>query len=152
MCLVEPGVILGQSAQDPVQLHLAVAREHGGESDRRRRAGSPGVPGVESASASEAVALDGMFEQAVVPDPDVGPRPGVQDQPDIGDLLLLELPGEELARMAGSQAPVEPAQRIAGVILAHPPKVGAAAAQARRDRARASAGCSRAAGGRGGNV
>ena len=79
--------------------------------------------------------MDRMFEEAFLANAQVGFFTGIQDQADICDFFLLELFCKELVWVAGIQAPIYPAERIAGLVETHSPEIRACASFAGRDRA-----------------
>ncbi len=75
-----------------------------------------------------------MFKQGIVGGCDVGALARVNDQPDVGDPLLLENIGVEVALGTRRQFPIDLPLGVAGLILAHTPKINADAALPRRNR------------------
>src|SRR5436309_233963 len=77
-----------------------------------------------------------MLEQRTVRGANITLHAGVEDDPHVGHALLLELVDEERFGMAGRHTPVDPARRVARLILAHPEELHTWAALTRGNRTR----------------
>ena len=83
--------------------------------DEQRHAVAPAQEGIGQGRGGSHCVL----EQRLPARLDVAAHPRVENQADVRNALLLELVREQVARMAGCGAPVDPTQRIAGLVLAH---------------------------------
>src|SRR5262249_53058101 len=118
--------------QDALALDLTVARQGPVERAAVHEQPNP-VAAVQKGIGQRGGGLDAILEERAVASANIALPARVQDQADIGDALLLVLVDKQRLGVAGGRPGVDPARRVARLVLAQAVELDPWAALARRD-------------------
>ena len=121
-----------QTLQNALALNFAIAGKRPVELGAVQQQANP-IAIAEETIGKGCGGVDSVFEERSFTHTNFAAPPGIEDNAHIGNTLLFELVNEQSLMMAGAGAPVDPAQRIALLILAHVKKFDAGAAFASGD-------------------